>query len=169
MSEVIKFNKVRYDIFKQFRFRGHLYTDEEEEYVASCYKNITLPRRATEGSAGYDIYLPFDIDAKAGETIIIPTGISAEMWEHIVLMLYPRSSLGFKYGMRFNNTTPVIDSDFINSDTEGHIILSVKFDKDVELHAGDRIAQGIFVNYYVTCDDEPVSHNRTGGIGSTGK
>ena len=41
-------------------------------------------------------------------------------------------------------------------------------DFDVELKKGDRIAQGIFMKFYTTCDDN-VTTTRSGGLGSTNK
>ena len=43
-----------------------------------------------------------------------------------VLLLMPRSSLGFKYGIRLSNTVGVIDADYADSDNEGHIIISME-------------------------------------------
>ena len=48
-----------------------------------------------------------------------------------VLMLYPRSGLGFKYGLNLMNQTGIVDSDFYYSDNEGHIF--VKLIKNVQL------------------------------------
>ena len=40
-----------------------------------------------------------------------------------VLAIFPRSGLGFKYRLQLNNTVGIIDSDYFNSDNEGHILL----------------------------------------------
>lgn len=89
------------------------------------------------------------------------------MNEDWVLMLFPRSSLGFKYQMRIVNTVPVIDSDYYNSDNEGHIMLKITTEKELHVEAGDKIIQGVFLPYGITEDDE-VAAIRNGGIGSTG-
>ena len=57
---------------------------------------------------------------RPGEIVKIPTGIRAEMNE-LVLAVFPRSSLGFKYRLQLNNTVGIIDSDYFFSDNEGHI------------------------------------------------
>ena len=75
------------------------------------YENLKLPVRATIGSAGYDFFMPVTVTLAPGETAKIPTGIRAEMAESFVLMLFPRSGLGFKYRLQLNNTVGVIDSD----------------------------------------------------------
>ncbi len=65
---------------------------------------IPMPKRATTGSAGYDFVSPLEVTIPAGETALIPTGIRAEMEQGWVLMLFPRSSFGFKYSLRLANT-----------------------------------------------------------------
>lgn len=44
-------------------------------------ENAVLPRRATEESAGYDLSACIDapLTVKAGETAMIPTGLSAQL------------------------------------------------------------------------------------------
>lgn len=131
---------------------------------------ISLPRRATAGSAGYDFYSPAGFELAPGETILLPTGVRARMDEGWVLMLYPRSGLGFKYRLQLNNTAGVIDSDYYNADNEGHIFCKLTNDtrdgKTVEIEAGDGLVQGIFMPFGITEDDDAHAQ-RTGGFGST--
>ncbi len=93
------------------------------------------------------------------------------MEEGWVLMLYPRSGLGFKYRLQMNNTVGIIDSDYFYSDNEGHILMKLFNDgregKTLELKAGMAVAQGIFMEYGITIDDD-VEEVRNGGFGSTG-
>lgn len=141
----------------------------DQKEIENLYKDLQLPKRATTGSAGYDFKSPIDFELKPKETIKIPTGIRCKMLDDIVLMIYPRSSLGFKYRLILDNTVGIIDSDYYNSDNEGHIF--IKFtnlgEKLLNVKKGDGIAQGIFLPYYLTTDDD-VSGKRNGGIGSTG-
>ena len=94
------------------------------------------------------------------------------MDEGWVLKLYPRSGLGFKFRMQFNNTVGIIDSDYYGSDNEGHIQAKITNDsregKIMEVAAGTGFAQGIFVEYGITVDDD-VTDVRNGGFGSTTK
>lgn len=83
-----------------------------EESLKDIYDNISLPKRATKGSAGYDFFAPFDFSLNAGETILIPTGIRAEITDGWFLALFPRSGLGFKYRLQLDNTVGIIDSDY---------------------------------------------------------
>ena len=128
--------------------------------------------RATKGSAGYDFESPISFELKPGETIKIPTGIRAVIDENWVLKIYSRSSLGFKYRLWLDNLTGIIDSDYSNSDNEGHIFIKVTNnsleDKIVRINRGDKFAQGIFVQYGTVIDDDAVEA-RNGGFGSTNK
>ena len=94
-----------------------------------------------------------------------------EMYESLKLPgLYPRSGLGFKYRLQMNNTVGIIDSDYYNSDNEGHIFIKMTNDtnegKKVEVAQGTGFAQGIFIEYGITVDDEAAGI-RNGGLGST--
>lgn len=143
------------------------YTEEE---ILAMYASLVLPRRATKGSAGYDFLAPFSFRLAPGETIKIPTGIRAKMEEGWVLKLYPRSGLGFKYRLQMNNTVGIIDSDYFESDNEGHIFIKMtncsNEGKSVEVSQGNGFAQGIFLEYGITVDDE-AEGVRNGGFGST--
>ena len=136
------------------------------------YERILLPKRATQGSAGYDFYSPVDFSLAPGETIKIPTGIRVRIDDGWVLKIYPRSGLGFKFRLQLNNTVGIIDSDYYNSDNEGHIFIKITNDskegKTVSVKAGEGFAQGIFLEYGITEDDDVVNI-RNGGFGSTTK
>ena len=131
---------------------------------------IRLPRRATAGSAGYDFFSPTDFELRPGETILLPTGVRARMDEGWVLLLYPRSGLGFKYRLQLNNTVGVIDSDYFGAKNEGHIMLKLTNDSNegrvLTVRAGEAVAQGVFMPYGVTVDDDAAAQ-REGGFGST--
>lgn len=163
MHRIAKFEKVSQKQFLNSCDR----TDAEK-----IYEQIKLPQRATKGSAGYDFYAPYDITLAPGETAKIPTGIRALIEEGWVLKLYPRSGLGFKFRLQLDNTVGIIDSDYSQSDNEGHIFIKITNDtnqgKTVEIPAGTGFAQGIFLEYGITIDDA-ASGVRNGGFGSTTK
>jgi len=135
------------------------------------YDEIVLPQRQTKKSAGYDFYLPYDIVFEKGKVTTVCTGIKAQMEEDEFLGIFVRSSIGIKKGLNLANEVAIIDGDYYNNlSNEGHIMLAVRNlnDFDVELKKGDRIAQGIFMKFYTTCDDN-VTTTRSGGLGSTNK
>ncbi len=166
MKRIAKFEKVSEKQFKD----GFL--DCFGQNVQNEYEEIKLPRRATSGSAGYDFYSPVDFSLAPGENIKIPTGIRVRIDDGWVLKIYPRSGLGFKFRLQLNNTVGIIDSDYYNSDNEGHIFIKITNDskegKTVAVKKGEGFAQGIFVEYGITEDDD-VTDVRNGGFGSTTK
>lgn len=131
---------------------------------------VELPRRATKNSAGYDFHCPYDITIKPGCGAVIPTFVRCMMKPGWVLTIYPRSSLGFKYKARLDNTVGIIDADYYESDNEGHIMVAITNcgDKPMTLKENDRMCQGVFLPFGETEDDD-VSADRNGGIGSTGR
>ena len=133
-------------------------------------EDIIIPKRATKGSAGYDFYLPYDISIKAKESVTVDTGIRCKIEDGYVLSLYPRSSLGFKYGLQLRNTVGVIDSDYYNADNYGHIKAKLinTGNEDITLEKGKAFMQGIFTKYYLAEEDE-IKEERKGGFGSTNK
>ena len=136
------------------------------------YEEIILPKRSTKFAAGYDFYLPFNIELKPNEIIKIPTGIKVLMNEDEFFGIYVRSSLGFKYNMRMCNQVGIIDYDYYNNiDNEGHIFVKLKNEGEstVYLNKNDRYVQGIFQKYYTVDEEEIINNKRVGGIGSTNK
>ena len=140
--------------------------------IRNEYDNIKLPKRATIGSAGYDFFAPFSFKLEVGETIKIPTGIKVLLDDDKFLAIYPRSGLGFKYRIQLDNTVGIIDSDYSQSDNEGHIFIKLtndgKANKSININKGDAIAQGIIQQYFITEDDDTTGR-RNGGFGSTDK
>ena len=146
-------------------------TKYDYQQLSDYYDLLNPPTRATKGSAGYDFESPISFELKSGETIKIPTGIRVKINDGWVLKLYPRSGLGFKFRVQMNNTVGIIDSDYYNSDNEGHIFCKItndtNEDKTVSVNKGTGFCQGIFVEYGITFDDD-VTDERNGGFGSTG-
>lgn len=132
-------------------------------------REIPLPRRATAGSAGYDFVSPADIVIPGGGRAVIPSGIRCEMQEGWVLMLFPRSGLGFKTQIRLSNTVGIIDSDYAQADNEGHIMVSLRnpLDREIRISKGERFCQGVFLPYGLAEEGDHFAE-RKGGMGSTG-
>lgn len=165
MKRIAKFEKVSKSQFEQ-AWKDTFGCEQD------AYDQIVLPQRATAGSAGYDFRSTLDFTLAPGESIKIPTGIRAKIADGWVLKIYPRSGLGFKYRLQLNNTVGIIDSDYYYSDNEGHIFIKITNDsnegKELSVKKGDGFAQGIFLEYGITEDDD-VTDIRNGGFGSTGK
>ena len=154
------FEKISFNEFKKS------YGDNKE-----LYEKFMLPKRATVHSAGYDFYAVDSFTIKPGEIYKVQTGCKACLSADEVLMLYVRSSIGIKRNVRMCNQVGIVDADYYNnSDNEGHIcvVLKNEGDKDFTLEKGEAFAQGIFMKYLLT-DDDDTTTIRTGGIGSTNK
>lgn len=142
-----------------------------EKVLREFYDSIKLPSQATAASAGCDFKMPYNFEFVAGSKVKIATGIrwvTGENDQDKVLLVFPRSGLGFKYGIKLSNTVGVIDADYCNSDNQGHIIIALEnpSDKNVELEQGKPFVQGIIVKYEVPEGAESEA-SRNGGFGST--
>lgn len=150
---------------------------------------VDMPRRATQGSAGYDFHAPHDFDLKPGEWTDVDTGVSFDGTEKVkcpifkmalgggyhfvehecdtveqwVMLLFPRSGLGTKYGMRFANTVGVIDMSYRDT-----IKATMTADVPVTIHKGERFMQGVIMPFGVFRDEVEPTEERKGGYGSTG-
>jgi dUTP pyrophosphatase len=156
-----KFEKISYEEFKK-----SLGDDK------ALYDSITLPKRSSKFSAGYDVKSIEHGIIKSGKSMAFKTGLKVAMNEDEVMYIYSRSSFGYKYDVCLTNCVGVIDSDYYNNpDNEGHfqVKLTNHGDKDFEINIGDRIGQCVFMKYLVVDDEEEITEKRKGGLGSTGK
>ena len=143
----------------------------------------SIPARATRGSLGYDLTISEKIVLSNHETIVAPTGLklATDMpyaLDSIVpsglgMFILPRSSLILKYGLVVGNSPGLVDPDYTD---EIRIILHkipvVGVPDTIELEAGTRVAQAVFINCYFPYINitECVDSSRTNrsGFGSTG-
>lgn len=169
MQRVGEFEKVSFEQF-YVAMKDEFGIGETEAKM--MYDLIDIPKRSTVGSAGYDFMSPVSVVLAPGASAKIPTGIRVKIDEGWWLCCAPRSGLGTKYRMQLDNTIGVIDSDYYNSDNEGHIFAKITNDsrqeKVLEIKAGDRFVQTIFVPFGITYSDA-ADGVRNGGWGSTGK
>lgn len=136
---------------------------------------VRLPTRSTKHSGAYDFYCPMAVRIPPRQTVTIHTNVKAYMQPNELLLLFTRSS-GGKKGLQLKNTTGLIDSDYYNNpDNEGNIILMLRNTnetggEDIVFSQGEKIAQGVFVNFLLADGDSLEKHTdeRRGGIGSTG-
>lgn len=141
--------------------------------IKKLNENAIIPKNATGGSAGMDLYacLDNDIVIKPGERVLVPTGIAIALENNsYVAYVYARSGLAIKSGITLSNCVGVIDSDYRGEIKVGLINLS---DSDYTVCSGDRIAQMV-ISPVITADISEVdeldeTERNTGGFGSTGK
>ena len=113
-----------------------------------------------------------NIDAYAEhyKPVLVKTGIKAKFPEDEALLLLNRSS-NPKRGLYLANGVGLVDSDYYNNDdNEGHIMLAFinLGQDDYVINPGDRIGQGVFMNFKLV-DGDTAKGNRVGGYGSTGE
>ena len=163
MQRIARFEKVSLPRF-QADFPG------PHSEAGAAYEAVVLPRRATRGSAGYDFFLPVPLTLAPGEGALIATGVRALIDPGWTLVLAPRSGLGFKYRLQMDNTVGIIDSDYFTAKNEGHIFIKMtncnRQGKSLSISAGEGFAQGIFLPFGITEDDD-ADGERHGGFGST--
>lgn len=102
---------------------------------------------------------------------MVATGVKVYMPLNQFLMLVNRSSNPKKKKIVIPNSIGIIDADYFNnSDNEGEMYFGFyNLSKEpIVIEKGEKLGQGIFMDYYITDDDE-ASGVRIGGIGSTGK
>lgn len=134
--------------------------------------NMSVPTRATEGSAGVDLRAntsePFEL--KPGETKLVETGLAIHLDDvHVAAMILPRSGLGHKHGVVLGNLTGLIDSDY-----QGELMVSLwnRSTEPFTVNPGDRIAQMVIVPVmqpeFVVVDSFESTERGAGGFNSTG-
>jgi dUTP pyrophosphatase len=133
---------------------------------------INLPKRSDAGSAGYDFFTPVDLIVPKLGTAKFYTDIKAYMPKNETLLLFIRSSLGIKHKIILATNVSIIDSSYYsNLDNDGNIIVTL-YNYGIEdylIKKGERVVQGMFVNYK-TVDNETLEPKlRKGGVGSTGR
>lgn len=129
------------------------------------YDSYDIPKRSTKYSAGYDFESVLDFVIKPGENKLIPTGIKANMNEGETLFMVERSSQGFKYNIRMCNQIGIIDKDYYNSPkNEGHIFIKLynEGNEDYVVKKGDKIVQGLFINFLTVDNEEKIDKERDG-------
>lgn len=83
--------------------------------IKKVRENAIIPKRATNGSAGVDLYACIDepITISGGDLVMIPTGIAIELpSENMAAFVFARSGLGIKHGICPSNAVGVVDSDY---------------------------------------------------------
>lgn len=152
-----KFEKISFE-----RFVKDIKKDKD------LYNEYKMPVRQTKKSAGYDFFAIEDISIKPGEIKKIPTGIKAIFEEDETLMIFVRSSMGFKWNVRMCNQVGIIDSDFYNNpENEGHIWFALQNhgDKEFKVKKGESFGQGLFFKYLTVDDEEEIVTDRVGWSG----
>lgn len=159
--------------------------------VELLYEDSLVPRRATEGSAGYDLHAyvrgrtvkcsdgsrVFEIvveptadtfELPPAVTALVPLGFKARLPHGYEAQVRPRSGTTFRKGLQIPNAPGTVDADFPD---EWMCLVRNPGTALVRIEHGERIAQMVLHRFEVL-DFEfgqvTVSTSRAGGFGSTG-
>jgi dUTP pyrophosphatase len=132
--------------------------------------SVALPSYESAGAAGFDLAATDDLVIPPGQVRLIPTGLVVEVPSGMFLGIFARSSTPLKRGLMVANGVGVVDPDYCGPADEVKIAVVNFTAEPVQVRAGDRIAQGIFLPA-TRVQWEEVRELRTdsrGGFGSTG-
>ena len=160
------------------------------------HEDARAPERATEGSAGYDLFAYLTgrtvsssdgsgvKDAVAqkdgakgiafvvippGVTARIPLGFKASLPKGFEAQIRPRSGTAFKKGLTVPNAPGTVDSDYPD---EWMVLIRNETSMPVQVEHGERIAQMVLGRFEVLPFERGTvqqSTTRAGGFGSTGR
>ena len=140
--------------------------------IKKLHPNVNIPEYKTSGSSGLDLeaFIQNDLIIKPKETVLVPTGLSVAIEDHLEVQIRPRSGLAAKNKITVLNTPGTIDSDYRG---EIKIILINLGDNDFVIKNGDRVAQMVICPIikakFEIVDELPKTLRGEGGFGSTGK
>lgn len=145
---------------------------EEKINIKLLNDDAIIPTYGSNFAAGADLYANIKEDEiiNPSETKFIKTGISLEIPDGLVGLIYPRSGLSCKEGLAPANKVGVIDSDY-----RGEIIVALhNHSKEIRtITPNERIAQIVFTPYikgkFNIVKDLSDTKRGNGGFGSTGK
>lgn len=140
--------------------------------IKKLSKNAIIPTYGSSFAAGADLYACLEEPCviEPGKTVFVHTGLSAELPEGCVGLVFARSGLACKKDLAPANKVGVIDSDY-----RGEIMVAI-FNHGSEsrtIEHGERIAQLLIMPYvtanFIPCDELSSTERGSGGFGSTGK
>jgi dUTP pyrophosphatase len=139
--------------------------------IKKLHPQVQLPKYQTQGSAGLDLQANISqpMVLKAGEIVLVPTGLAIALQEGYEAQVRPRSGLALKNGITVLNSPGTIDSDYRG---EISVILINHSKQDFIITNGLRIAQLVIAQYafakIIEVDELGTTHRGEGGFGSTG-
>ncbi|MBQ8917375.1 MAG: dUTP diphosphatase [Oscillospiraceae bacterium] len=142
-------------------------------YVKKLRPNALLPKRATAGSAGYDLFACLEeaLVIPAGETRMVPTGIAIDVDSpELAAFIFARSGIAVKHGVAPANCVGVVDSDY-----RGEVMVGLHnhSSKDYTIQPEERVAQLVLMPVALPqvqeCEELSDTGRGAGGFGSTGK
>jgi dUTP pyrophosphatase len=141
-----------------------------EVAVTRLRADATIPSRAYDGDAGFDLAACERVELRPGARAVVGTGIAVALPAGHAAFVVPRSGLAARHGLGAVNAPGLIDAGYRgeikvilhNTDTETPFVVE----------PGMRIAQLVVVELpsieLVEVDELPGSERGAGGLGSSG-
>ena len=142
--------------------------------IKKLHPDAIIPQYATKGAACFDLHAVSEGKITPAMPVMFKTGLSFEIPEGWVMLIFSRSGHGFNSAVRLSNCVGVIDSDY-----RGEVKVKLTCDDlseeipPLRINPGDRIAQALLVpSCRVTfnfAEELTDTARGAGGFGSTGK
>jgi dUTP pyrophosphatase len=115
-----------------------------EIQVIQLHPNATLPTRATEGAAGWDLYAVERLVLAPQQRGLVRTGLAMALPSGFEMQIRPRSGLALRFGVTVLNAPGTIDSDY-----RGELcVLLVNLGVEAfTVEPGMRVAQAVVAQY----------------------
>lgn len=129
-------------------------------------ENALLPTKAHKEDAGFDLYSPMECEVKAGESVIVDTGVHMVIPKGYVGFLKSKSGLNVKHG--------IISEGVIDAGYTGSIVTKL-YNRGTETHTfakGSKLTQIVILPIpgveLETVDTLEETERGTNGFGSSG-
>lgn len=135
--------------------------------VKKLHPDAKLPVYGTEGAACFDLAALEENFVNHSQ--VIRTGLSFEIPDGHVILVFSRSGHGFKNNVRLANCVGVIDADY-----RGEVMVKLSNDSNTifNVNTGDRIAQAMVIPFprvtFEEVEELSTTERGNGGFGSTG-
>ncbi len=140
--------------------------------IKKLNENAIIPTYGSDFSAGADLYacLDEDLTIKAGETVLVKTGLALEIPEGYGGFIYARSGLASKRGLAPANKVGVVDSDY-----RGEVMVALHNHSSIDqvIMKNERVAQLVIAPFlkaeFELAPELSDTQRGEGGFGSTGR
>ena len=151
---------------------GRFLNDTEFVRIKRVTETARMPERKSNGAAGFDLYVDSakEIVIAPHSTVMIGSGIAVEIPKMHAGLIFARSGISTKEGLRPATCVSVIDSDY-----RGEIGLPMHNDTDYErvIHPYERVAQMIVspvvIPKLILVDNLDETERGSNGFGSSGR
>lgn len=138
-------------------------------HIKKLNPNARIPAYQSAEAAGFDLCALNSCIIKAGQRLLVGTGLAFEIECGYEVQVRPRSGLALKNGITVLNAPGTVDSDYRG---EIKVLLINHSIEDFSINAGDRIAQAVVSAVeraeLIEVSELTCSERGQGGFGSSG-